>query len=191
MNNNEIFDFAVSITEQLHIKITDKKKLQQELSKSKGETIILRSKDFIVWIDKYYIAYSSMFEPYVYYAYLTKKQIKEEFKFITEQLKTVKNKYEIKTLLSIKNQFVAAQALMNDTGADYVKTNQLKYVWRKPKFVIPSDALVLSLCFSCVQNFRAMENRYVDRVDHKQTEKDNCAYCNCKSGYDYAIWNKR
>jgi hypothetical protein len=191
MNSDEIMSLAAFIAEKLHIKIKNKEQIEKELSKSKGETTILTNEHFTLWIDRYYIAYSSDLEPQVYYAYLTKEHIKEELRCILWQLKTVIDPYQIKTLLSIKRQFLAAQALLKDAVIDFIKTNQLRYVWSKPQIKIPSNALVLTLCHSCVQNFRAMGNRFVVQIDYNQQEKDKCAYCNCRNGFDYAIWEKK
>jgi hypothetical protein len=191
MNSNEIMSLATIIAEKLHIKIKNKEKIEKELSKSDGEITILMSEHFTLWIDRYYIAYSSDLEPQVYYAYLTMEHIKEELRHIFKQLKTVTNSYEEKTLISIKRQFLAAQALMKDAGIDFIKTNQLRYVWSKPQIKIPLNALVLTLCHTCVQNFRAMGNKFVVQVDYNQQEKDKCAYCNYHYGFDYAIWKKK
>ena len=52
------------------------------------------------------------------------------------------------------------------------------------------DALVMSLCSVCAENFRNAGAYFLRRVDPAQTEKDTCSYCNQRRGFDFVVISK-
>lgn len=52
------------------------------------------------------------------------------------------------------------------------------------------DALIMSLCGVCADNFRNTGAYFLRRVDPGQAEKDTCTYCNRRMGYDYVVMRK-
>lgn len=53
------------------------------------------------------------------------------------------------------------------------------------------DEVELCLCPACVKQFFETEQFIVRRVDQFSKEKDQCCYCNERSGFDYRIINKQ
>ena len=53
-----------------------------------------------------------------------------------------------------------------------------------------SSAMVMSLCGSCVRNFRNAGAWFLCRVDPGQMQKETCTYCGQRSGFDYFVMKK-
>ena len=49
------------------------------------------------------------------------------------------------------------------------------------------DAMVMTLCRSCVQAFRESGGYFVRRADFRQEEREPCTMCNVRTGYDYEV----
>ncbi|MDO4340735.1 MAG: type II toxin-antitoxin system PemK/MazF family toxin [Eubacteriales bacterium] len=52
------------------------------------------------------------------------------------------------------------------------------------------DALVMSLCGVCADNFRNTGAYFLRRVDPNQSVKETCTYCNQRRGFDYIVVKK-
>lgn len=53
------------------------------------------------------------------------------------------------------------------------------------------DALIMSLCSTCVGNFRDTGAYFLRRIDPQQTDQEICTYCNQRRGYDYVVVRKK
>lgn len=53
------------------------------------------------------------------------------------------------------------------------------------------DALIMSLCSVCADNFRNTGAYILRRVDPGQIQKEKCTYCDQRRGFDYEIIPKR
>lgn len=54
-----------------------------------------------------------------------------------------------------------------------------------------SDALIMSLCGVCADNFRDTDAYFLHRIDPGQTEKEICTYCSQRRGYEYVVVKKK
>ena len=52
------------------------------------------------------------------------------------------------------------------------------------------DAIIMSLCGVCADNFRNTGAYFLRRVDPNQTAKETCTYCNRRRGYDFVVISK-
>ena len=55
----------------------------------------------------------------------------------------------------------------------------------KPK----DDTMLLTLCGTCVKDFRAIPEYAVQRVNSKQDFKETCCVCGTRKGWDYLVTN--
>ena len=53
------------------------------------------------------------------------------------------------------------------------------------------DALIMSLCSVCADNFRNTGAYFLRRVNPGQIQKEKCTYCDQRRGFDYEIIPKR
>lgn len=52
------------------------------------------------------------------------------------------------------------------------------------------DALIMSLCSVCADNFRNTGAYFLRRVDPGQIQKEKCTYCDQRRGFDYIVVKK-
>lgn len=52
------------------------------------------------------------------------------------------------------------------------------------------DALIMSLCSVCADNFRNTGAYILRRVDPGQIQKEKCTYCDQRRGFDYIVMKK-
>nr|WP_217936098.1 type II toxin-antitoxin system PemK/MazF family toxin [Enterocloster clostridioformis] len=53
-----------------------------------------------------------------------------------------------------------------------------------------SEAIVMSLCGICADNFRHTGAYFLCRLDPRQIQKEVCTYCNQRRGFDYVVVKK-
>lgn len=53
-----------------------------------------------------------------------------------------------------------------------------------------SEAIIMSLCGVCADNFRRAGAYFLCRADPGQIEKEVCTYCNQRRGFDYVVVKK-
>jgi hypothetical protein len=116
MPHEDILELARAVAGQLGIRITDPALVLANLIPKTGITTILYNEDYILWIDKHYIAYGHNFKPEVVYVFADKEHVSEELRSVIGMMKTEKSPYQLKTLLSIKQQLQFASAGMSKSG---------------------------------------------------------------------------
>lgn len=71
------------------------------------------------------------------------------------------------------------------SGLDHALAISLDLVHHIP------DALIMSLCGTCADNFRSTGAYFLRRADPNQAEKEICTYCNRRNGYDFVVIRKK
>ena len=108
MTHADILELARETGARLGISIKDPALILRNMKPKFGITTILRSKDYILWIDRHYIAYSDNFKPEVVYVFADEEHVSEELRSVIKMIEQEKSPYNRKTLLSVKKQLQLA-----------------------------------------------------------------------------------
>ena len=82
-------------------------------------------------------------------------------------------------------RFIGRMSKEQLEGLDYALAVSLDLKNRIP------DALVMSLCGVCTENFRNTGAYYLRRVNPAQVEKEPCTYCGQRLGFDYVVIRRK
>lgn len=129
MDINEIIECASAVAKILGFRVCDKKMLRKNLKKRIPVTTFFYNKEFILWVDRYFIAYSSKGYLDVWYIYITKEHIREELREISALI-TDKTDFHWYILLSnLREQMHEALRKMHLTGMDsYIFYDNLDFI---------------------------------------------------------------
>jgi len=112
MTYTDILEIARKTAVRLGIRIKDPALVLSNMKPFIGVTTILYNRDFTLWIDKHYIAYSDNFKPEVVYVFADEEHIGEELRSVVGRIKREKSPYALQTLMSVKRQLQLAGAAM-------------------------------------------------------------------------------
>ena len=184
MNHVDILDLARETAGRLGIRMIDPALVLKNMKPKIGITTILRSEDYIMWIDKHYIAYGESFKPEVVYVFTDEEHVSEELRSVIHMIQQEKSAYNLKTLLSIKKQLQqAAKAKPDDGLYFFTQSKQKKTECEAMKF--KKD--IRTLCYKCKTDYMNTGDYYIRRTDYEQTDKKPCTFCSARYGYDYVL----
>ena len=117
MPHEDILELARKIAARLGIRIKNSALILKNMKPKTGIATFLYNEDFILWIDKHYIAYSDKCLPEIVYVFADREHVSEELRSVCKRLRNVKSLFEKETLLSVKQQLQLASAAMSKSGS--------------------------------------------------------------------------
>ena len=187
MENIEILEIAKLVASKLFIRIPDTALILKNMKPLIGTITILYNKDFILWIDKHYIAYSSNNSADVVYVMVGEKHISEELRTVVKMLKGETNPKQKQTLFSIKEQLLTAQESIRESGAKVYLSRE--YDFNKERSTVKNEKYIITLCDNCARDYYNLPDYYI-RAIYPRHHKESCTKCNGK-GYDFIVKPKK
>ena len=117
MTYADILELAQETGAQLGIRLKNPALVLRNMKPKTGITTILYNKDYILWIDKHYIAYSNNFYLGVVYVFADKEHVSEELPLVIKMINQEKSPSNRKTLLSVKKQLQLAETAMRESDS--------------------------------------------------------------------------
>jgi hypothetical protein len=123
----EVAALAAKVAEHLRLRIPPQAEVAGMLKKRGGLPQFYSDGTLQLWVDKFYIAHSSIDEPHVHYVYLTDRHINEEHQSFQAARVSRKNRVAIpphieaqfgkalKTMDAEKNFVISGKLIVNDS----------------------------------------------------------------------------
>lgn len=80
MTSEQVIGLANLVASDLGMRSLDEKTLLEDIQRNPAMPTILSDSSNQLWIDRYYVAYSSLQEQFVHYVYIAREHAKEELK---------------------------------------------------------------------------------------------------------------
>ena len=189
MPHENILTIAQKIAARLVIKINDPAIILANMKPKTAAVTILYNEDFTLWIDKHYIAYGDNFKPEVVYVFTDKEHISEELRSVCQRLKIEKSLYELKTLMSVKEQLELAQTAMRQSDSRLFFFEETQNIKTEDED-LKNKHEIMTLCSRCRTDYQNTGDYHIRRADPKQTDKKLCDYCSYRHGYNYELTPK-
>jgi len=186
MSYTDILEVARVTAGRLGIRIKDPALVLQNMKSKTGITTILYNKDYTLWIDKHYIAYSDNFKPGIVYVFADEEHVGEELRSVIGRIRSEKSPYALKTLMSVKQQLELARAAMRQSDSGLYFFEEIPHTETEERDV-ERKSYIVTLCPKCRAAFENTGENYIRRVNPNQEYKEKCTYCNVRDGYDYEV----
>lgn len=193
MNLDEILALGQRAAKHLGIRIQYPQFVLDKMKPSVSVTTILHNEEWMLWIDRHYIAFSKLTSPEVVYVMADINHVKEELRGIKDLIQAEQSPTHVQTLLSVKKQLELARSAMKQSGEQSYIFDIVTTIPPYKANITPatSKLFVLTLCGKCRSYFENTGEYKLHCADHSQYNKEQCGYCTQGRGFDYEITPKR
>ncbi len=112
-----LIEYAQKTAQKIRMTVPATKLLLKYINQMVPKTTLIENEEMLLWIDKYYIAYSRYGEKKTHYVYLTREHIREESKSYMKARKDRKS--QVRMPNTIKSNFIKALYDMRKTKLKY------------------------------------------------------------------------